>query len=440
MLKNTAVKYAFLPVVAVLLLGSAIAQRIDEYRMLSADHPSIGYRTTPADNPMETLRKQLISGDVKLDFDSEFGYLPSVLEALDVPASSQVLVFSKTSFQAPLIAPRLARALYHADGMFVGIVRLGAVLEFAVQDRQLGAVFYSMDQIASSRPRMIRRGSECLQCHQGPATSGVPGLVVSSVFPDRSGRPIFEAGFSVTDHRSDFDKRWGGWYVSGTHGDQLHMGNIIVQDRADVASVNLQDGANKIDLKPYLDIDAYLVPHSDIVSLMVLEHKTRMINLITRVGYEARLGFDEANIDPDASDSSLDQLSTKDRKLLDLAMEELLTYMLYDDELQLDEPVEGVSSYADDFQKRGIRDNKGRSLRELDMQTRMFRYPCSFLIYSNGFDGLPPSVKQHLYMRLDEILSGNDDSKRFARLTAEDRTAIREILLDTKPDLAAAWR
>jgi hypothetical protein len=440
MLKSAAVKYAFLAVAAVLIFGTAVAQRLDEYRMLPADHPAIGYRTTPADNPMETLRKQLGSGDVKLDFDSEFGYLPSVLEKLDIPASSQVLVFTKTSFQAPLIAPRLPRAIYHADGMSVGIVRLGEVVELAVQDRQLGAVFYSIDQIKSSRPQMIRRGAECLQCHQGPATSGVPGLLVSSVFPERSGRPIFEAGFTVTDHRSKFDKRWGGWYVSGTHGDQLHMGNIVVQDRADVGSVNLRDGANKTDLKPFLDIGAYLAPHSDIVSLMVLEHKTRMINLITRVGYEARMAFRKVDLDPDGSKSALNQLEAADRKQLDLAMEELLTYMLYDDELQLESPVEGASSYADDFQKRGERDSKGRSLRELDMQTRMFRYPCSFLIYSNGWDGLPESVKQHLYERLDEILSGKGNGERFARLSADDRTAIREILVDTKTDLAAAWR
>lgn len=440
MLKQHVVKYAFLPVLVVVVLGSALAQKLDEYRMLSSDHPAVGYRTTPADNPMETLRKRLIDGDVKLEFDPEFGYLPAVLETLDVPASSQVLVFTKTSFQAPLIAPRLPRALYHADGMTVGIVRLGEVLEFAVQDKTLGTVFYSMDQINSSRPQMIRRGNECLQCHQGPATSGVPGLLVSSVFPERSGRPIFEAGFTVTDHRTKFEDRWGGWYVSGTHGDQLHMGNIVVYNRADVGSVNLRDGANKTSLKPFLDIGAYLQPTSDIVSLMVLEHKTRMINLIARVGYEARMAFHTVEVDPDAADSSLNQLEEEARKKLGLAMEELLTYMLYDDELQLESPVEGVASYADDFQKRGVRDSKGRSLRELDMKTRMFVYPCSFLIYSNGWDGLPPSVKQHLYERLDQILGDGDNGERFTLLSAEDKTAIREILIDTKPELAAAWR
>lgn len=440
MLKNHAVKYAFLPVFAVVVLGSALAQKLDEYRMLSSDHPAVGYRTTRADNPMETLRKQLNAGDVKLKFDPEFGYLPAVLETLDIPASSQVLVFTKTSFQAPLIAPRLPRALYHADGMTVGIVRLGEVLEFAVQDKTLGTVFYSMDQINSSRPQMIRRGNECLQCHQGPATSGVPGMLVSSVFPERSGRPIFEAGFTVTDHRTKFEERWGGWYVSGTHGDQFHMGNIVVYNRADVGSVNLRDGANKTDLKPFLDIGAYLEPSSDIVSLMVLEHKTRMINLIARVGYEARMAFHKVEVDPDAAESSLGQLEDEARQELGLAMEELLTYMLYDDELQLESRVEGVSSFADDFQKRGVRDSKGRSLRELDLQTRMFVYPCSFLIYSNGWDGLPPSVKQYLYQRLDEILGNGDNGDRFTRLTAKDKTAIREILIDTKPELAAAWQ
>lgn len=426
-----------LSVVAALAVAGAFAAALDEYRVLPADDPAIGYRTTPAQNPIEDLSKALASGEKTLDFDSEYGYLPSVLEALDIPQSSQVLVFTKTSFQSPLIAPRLPRAIYHADGLSIGIVRLGEVLEVAVQDRNLGAAFYTLDQIKSSRPQFIRRGNECLQCHNGPATSGVPGLLVSSVFPERSGRPIFGAGFVVTDHRSKFEKRWGGWYVSGTHGSQVHMGNLVVQDQAEAMSANLRAGANKTDLKEYLDVGAYLVPHSDIISLMVLEHTTRMTNLITRLGYETRLGFSKAGLDWNAADASFDQLAAEDRDFVNAALEEMLGYMLFTDEALLTDPVKGVSSYADDFKKRGPRDSKGRSLRDLDMQTRMFRYPCSFLIYSDGFDGLPAVAKQRIYQRLLEVLSGKDDNEKFARLTETDRIAIREILLDTKPEFAA---
>lgn len=439
MLNATTKKYALVAALTSIALGTTLAARLDEYRVLPSDDPAIGYRTTPADNAIEVLRKKLAKDELKLAFDPEYGYLLSVLEALDIPTSSQVLVFTKTSFQAPLIAPRLPRAIYHADDLSIGIVRLGEVLEIAVQDRNLGTVFYSLDQVRSSRPQFVRRGNECLQCHQGPATSGVPGLLVSSVFPERSGRPIFDAGFFVTDHRSKFDKRWGGWYVSGTTGSQVHMGNLVVQDRADVGSVNLRDGANKTGLKPYLDIGAYVEPSSDVVSLMVLEHKTRMFNLITRVSFETRLAFDAVHADWKAAEASLDQLAIDDRQNVDVAIEELVGYMLYTDEVALEAPVEGSSGYARDFQQRGPRDGKGRSLRDLDMQTRMFQYPLSFLIYSDAFDGIPAPAKQRIYHRLREILSGQDTSEKFTRLSAKDRSNIREILLDTKPDFAAAW-
>ncbi len=440
MLNKTAKTYALVATLTSLALGTMLAARLDEYRTLPADDPAIGYRTTPADNPIEALREKLSKDELELSFDPEYGYLLSVLKALDIPTSSQVLVFTKTSFQAPLIAPRLPRALYHEDGMSIGIVRLGEVLEVAVQDRNLGTVFYTLDQVKSLHPQFVRRGNECLQCHQGPATSGVPGLLVSSVFPERSGRPIFDAGFFVTDDRSKLEKRWGGWYVSGTTGSQVHMGNLVIQDRADVGSVNLRDGANKTDLKEYLDIGAYVEPTSDVISLMVLEHKTRMFNLITRVGYETRLEFDKAGADWRAPGASLDQLDPEDGQLVEAAIEELVGYMLFTDEALLTDPVKGVSSFTQDFQQRGPRDKKGRSLRDLDMQTRMFKYPLSFLIYSNAFDGIPAPAKQRIYDRLREVLSGQDTSEKYARLTAEDRTNIREILMDTKPDFAQFWR
>jgi hypothetical protein len=214
------------------------------------------------------------------------------------------------------------------------------------------------------------------------------------------------------------------------------MGNLVVQDRADVASVNLRDVANKTDLKEFLDIGAYAAPTSEVVSLMVLEHKTRMFNLITRVGFETRLAFDIVHADWKADGASLDQLD--DREHVDTAIEELVGYMLFTDEEPLTDPIEGSSDYARDFQQRGPRDSKGRSLRDLDMQTRMFEYPLSFLIYSDAFDGIPAPAKQRTYQRLHEVLDGQDTSERFARLTAEDRKNIREILLDTKSDFAAS--
>jgi hypothetical protein len=390
---------------------------IDELAILPMDDPAIQYTTGPVHDRVSALQQRLAKGEIKLSHDQEFGYLPSLLKALDVPQSSQVLVFSKTSFQAPKIAPRTPRALYHTDDVMVGYVRGGDVLELAAVDPRQGVVFYTLDQWEGTRQAIVRRG-ECFQCHVGAATLGVPGLVVRSVHAERTGYALLDAPAFVTDHRSPLKQRWGGWYVTGTHGNQLHMGNQTVESR-DNPELDLSLGANVTDLTHYFDKYAYLQPTSDIVSLMMLEHKTRMTNLITRLGWETRLGLDEARLASTA--------------------EELVRYMLFADETPLTAPIKGSPAYAAEFTAQGPKDRRGRSLRDLDMTTRMFRYPCSFLIYSAQFDGLPQPAKDRVYRRLYSVLSGEDRSAAYARLSQPDRQAILEILRDTRKDLAAYW-
>lgn len=380
---------------------------IDELLILPMDHPAIRYTNGPVHNRVTELQQSLAKGGIKLSHHQESGYLTSLLQALHVPVSSQVLVFSKTSFQSPKIGPRMPRALYHSDDIAVGFVRGGDVLEIAAVDPQQGVVFYTLDQFESAQPAIVRRG-ECFQCHVGASTLGVPGLVVRSVHVERSGMALLNAPAFVTDHRSPLKQRWGGWYVTGTHGDQVHMGNQTVENRDD-PELDLSLGANITDLHRYFDQYAYLQPTSDIVSLMILEHKSRMTNLITRLGWESRLGVDEAR--------------------LSATTEALVSYMLFADESPLTAPIKGSEVYATEFTAEGPRDRRGRSLRDLDMTTRMFRYPCSFLIYSAQFDGLPQSAKDRVYRRLYEVLS-----------SSADRHAILEILRDTKKDLPEYWR
>jgi hypothetical protein len=179
------------------------------------------------------------------------------LKALDVPQESQVLVFSKTSFQAPRIFPRVPRAIYFNDLVSVGWVRNGDVLEVTSVDPKQGVIFYTLDQEKVSKPRFERRDT-CLQCHLSSATLGVPGLMVRSVYPDKYGMPLFAAGSFVTDHRSPLKERWGGWYVSGTHGSQVHMGNALVRDRSRTGNLAADENQNITDLSKYLDTTALL--------------------------------------------------------------------------------------------------------------------------------------------------------------------------------------
>src|SRR5215471_12271892 len=320
--------------------------------ILPLNHTAIQYNTLPVADRVSALQRQVRDGNVRLNYDDRHGYLSAVLKALNVPESSQVLVYSKTSFQAPRISPRMARALYFTDDVFVGWVPGGEVLEIASVDPRQGVIFYTMDQSAGSRPRIDRR-DECLQCHASGGTLGVPGLFVRSVYVERSGMPLFHAGGFVTDHRSPLSQRWGGWYVTGTHGSQRHMGNVFAEDRDHADELDREKGANVTGLKGRIDIDNYLAPSSDIVALMVLEHQTRMTNLITRVGWETRLALSDQKAINQALKEPEDRISDSARRRIDNAAEALLKYMLFSDEALLDAPVKGAPAFAKEFQQRG---------------------------------------------------------------------------------------
>ncbi len=403
------------------------------------DHGAIEYATRPLTDPIAKLQKRINAGELHLDYSENNGYLASVLKVLDIPLESQVLVFSKTSFQAPRIAPRLPRALYFNDDVSVGWVRGGDVLEVASVDPKQGVIFYTLDQEQGKKPRFERRDT-CLQCHANGSTLGVPGLVVRSIYPEPSGMPLFQAGSFVTDHRSPLSERWGGWYVTGKHGSQTHMGNAMVRDRDKPDQLETEGTQNVVDLRGRLDTGAYLTPHSDIVALMALEHQTRMTNLITRVGFEARLAlYDNAAMN-EILKRPEGEVSESVTRRVNSASEELVQYMLFSDELRLTEPIEGASGFTEAFQGGAVRDSQGRSLRDLDLKTRLLRYPCSYLIYSEAFDAMPAIAKDRIYRRLWEILSEGDASPKFAHLSKTDRAAILEILRATKKELPDYWR
>jgi hypothetical protein len=420
------------------LAGVAAYAGLDGSYVLPLDHPALQYATQPANDAITRLEQNLAAQKEKLRYDNTFGYLPAVLEKLKVPVSSQVLVFSKTSFQAPRISPQTPRALYFNDDVVVGYVRGGDVVEVAAADDRQGIIFYTLEQDQTAKASFARQ-DQCLQCHATGATLGVPGLVVRSVFADRSGMPAFQAGTFITDHRSAMSERWGGWYVTGTHGNQFHMGNTVVDDKDKPEPFDRSKGANVTDLTRRFDTGAYLSPHSDIVALLVLEHQTRMQNLITRVGFETRMALREQKDMNEALHEPADHLSDTTLRRINNAAEELIRYMLFTDEVPLEGEVRGTSGFTEEYAKQGPRDKQGRSLRELDLKRRLLRYPCSPLIYSRSFDNMPERAKQRIYERLWQILNGKDTGKDYARLTPEDRTAVREILRDTKPNLPSYW-
>ena len=424
---------------AIGLFSVVLKADLDGSQVLPLDNESIAYAKRPLDDAVTNLQKNVAAGKAKMEYDPAFGYLRSLLKNLDIQESSQVLVFTKTSFQAPRISPRTPRAIYFNDDVAVGFVRTGEVLEIADADPRQGIIFYTVDQEAKKSARFDRQ-DQCLQCHASGATLGVPGLLVRSLYPDHTGMPVFRAGSFITDHRSPLEERWGGWYVTGTHGDQRHMGNAVIEDKDHPEQFDKEKGANVTDLKPFFDTGSYLTPHSDIIALMMLEHQTRMRNLIIRVGWETRLALAQQDVMNKALGEAPGTVSDSAKRRIGNAAEELVRYMLFADEAALKSEIRGTSTFAHDYSSRGPKDKQGRSLRDFDLRTRLLKYPCSPLIYSRAFDALPELAKQEVYQRLWRVLSGSDTSPKFARLTATDRTAVREILLDSKKDLPAYWK
>ncbi len=380
---NIAGVKAFARVAATVAVVASLTAQAREGFTGSFKDSAIAYQTAPLGDAVSRLDRRITDGSAHLTFDGARGYLPSILQALSIPVESQVAVYSQGSLQAPLISAHNPRAIYFNDHVAVGWVRGASVLEIASQDPTQGVVFYSVEQQESSRPRFERR-YECLRCHVAWETLAVPGFVVLSTGPDDA------AGYATggaVDHRHEILARWGGWFVTGQQVPKANLGTVV---------------ASAPWLAAKFDTGGFLTPHSDVVALMVLEHQARAMNLITYLGWEARVG---------ASDARLDAI-----------VRDFVAYFTFADEAPLPGPVQGSSGFATRFTADGRRDSKGRSLRDFDLVRRLMRYRCSYMIDSAAFDALPTRAKRAVAARMAAVLRDRDP-------------VAFEILKDTKPDL-----
>jgi hypothetical protein len=418
-----------------LLAGYAAESTADD----DFERPPIEYSSSRPDNCVSRLVERLTLGEQKLEYSRKQGYLPALLKALDVPISSQMLIFSKTSLQRSHITPRTPRAIYFNDDVYVGFCKSGDVLEVSAIDPHLGAVFYTVNQKKPDAPQIVRQTENCLICHSSSRSESVPGLLVRSLFTGKTGEPILSAGGYSVDHTTPLEHRWGGWYVTGTHGNQRHMGNLVVAGVEVHEPIENAKGQNVTSLSDRFAAGEYLSSHSDIVALMMLEHQTLVHNRITKANFEARSALHyQAEINRSLGEP-VDKRWESVTHRIQSAGDSLVEALLLVDEAKLSAEIKGTSGFAEEFLRRGPRDSKGRSLRDLNLKERMFKYPCSYLIYSTSFDALPDEMRAYVWQRMWDLLSGKSNDAKYDHLSAEDRRAIIEILQVTKAGLPEYW-
>jgi hypothetical protein len=354
-------------------------------------------------NVVEALEARLEKGEIKLSYAPDgHGYLKSVLEALKISPDSQVLPFTKSSLQFDRISPGTPRAVYFNDDVAVGAVHPGGLIEIIVNDRRGGIAFYTLDNNAPGTPHLQTETARCVVCH-GMINTVTPGWIVANITAIADGTPQIinpSYPFDLTDQTRPFESRWGGWYVTGRTQNMRHSGNVTAPDPN--KPFDLPEGRTLASLSGRFDPAHALKPGSDIVALMTLEHQTGFIN----------------------------RAFALNSRYSDAALDDLVTYMTFANEVPLPGPVSGDSGFTADFAKRGPGDGKSRSLRAFDLKTRLFRYPLSYMIYSTAFDSLKPDVRDKLYRRLYDTLKAKG---------ADGADAIA-ILAATKQGLPDYWR
>lgn len=383
----------------------------------------IRYSERVPDDAISRLRKRMDTGEASIKSAGEQGFLLDLLRQLDIPVASQLLVFSKSSANARLITPKTPRAIYFNDEIYVGWVPGSTMIEISAVDADAGGMFYSLKQPTSNpggvresveplQGRSILRDESCLLCHISRNSLRVPGHLVRSFTTDSEGQ--MRTGWSRVTHDTPYENRWAGWYVSGKIGGLKHLGNVY-GDQPAAARSSPESIPPDADLNEYLNTKPYLMSTSDVVPHLVLDHQAHGHNLITRLNYESRFA----------------------RPIT--AAEPLLRYLLFLDEPPLRNVVQAQEDYLKWFEARGPRDTRGRSLRQFDLQTRLFKYRMSYLIYSAAFDALPEQVRTEFFEILKSWLSTTVPDHPAARLPIDERRAILEILRETKSNLPAGW-
>jgi len=370
--------------------------------------------------------------ELNLDTSDEASFLRSVLDELEVPVSSQVLVFSTTSFQVDIINPHNPRALYFNENHYVGWVP-GGDLEITTADARTGLNFYHLPIPTIASKTTFLRDSACLSCHGPSADYNFPRLMLFSVFADEAGAQILRGKTHRVDHRTPIADRWGGWYVTGITSGVRHRGNLIavakpgLGDAIDLEAGDLDLGGARADLAGVVDLSPYPVQTSDILALLILEHQVIAHNQLMQAMGKSRIALWQ-----DDAFFTSDPLGKETLKTLEAEAEALLEVFLFKDEADLSViDIDPNQTYREAFLSRARRDAQGRSLRDLDLGKRIFKYRFSYMVHSDAFTFLPDEFKAVFFAKLHEVLAGKVEAYDY--LSPDERQAIQHILTETLP-------
>ncbi len=381
------------------------------------------YWQRPPQDRFTHLYKKIQDGSVKLDAASANAYLASLLRALEIPVTSQLLVFSVTSLQSSLISPANPRALYFNEDTYVGYVP-GGRIEIASFDPQLGGIFYIFDVPLGSQAPAADRSQRCFNCHAGSFSHHVPALFVESVIPGDNGGPLDAYRRDSNGHGVPFAERLGGWHVTGAPQSWPHHGNTLGNYFQGQLTTRPNPPGAQFDLKKYL------VPTSDILPHLLHEHQVGFTNRVVEAVYQTRARLD----------ASQNKLTPADVTALDELASGLVRYVLFADEAPLPAPVKGDADFMKVFLQNRRAALGGASLRDFDLRDRLFKNRCSYMIDSSLWDGMPPLLKQSLYAKMWSALQDDTHDPVSAHLPAPERRAIRQIIKETKPGLPGWWK
>lgn len=381
----------------------------------------IRYSETAAQDSLAGLAEKLKAGLKPTLESGRLDALKYVLDYLDIPEESQVLVFSKTSLQNDRISPRTPRAIYFSENAYVGYV-LGGAIEAIVQDQFLGPVFYVIEQDQAGEISIARDQNRCFDCHATARTEGVPGMLIRSVFPDADGHPQFQFGSHDIDHRTPLTSRWGGWYVTGNSAIP-HLGNRIFSAEGEQAPAR-----ERVDsLVGVIDTSSYLRETSDVVALLVLEHQTKMHSLLNAASMNYRRSLHFMRIlDPEAAPDS-----GSAGQVAESWANDIVEGLFFVDEADLGDGVEGDAAFQKAFRSRFPESSDGDSLVDFRLYRRLFKNRCSYMVYSEAFEGLPAVVKERVFEEMKKVLSGEAEGYDELRKAKRERERIEKILSET---------